>query len=72
MKDVLTSVSLGPEAQLVMFLTTDLVVASLILARSHTLVEINHEKIYGHSPPSAYSRRSVTSESLYPIKVLVR
>ena len=56
-----TSVSPGPVVQLVMFPTTDLVVASLILAMSNTLVEIDHEKNYGHSPPSTYSRRVVVS-----------
>ena len=61
MKEAVTSVSMGPVVQLVMFPTTDLVVASLILARSHTLVEIDHEKNYGHSPPSTYSRRVVVS-----------
>ena len=69
MKEVLTSVSPGPGAQFVMFLTTDLVVASLILARSHTLVEINHEKFMDIL---LLLLIQVTSASLCPIKVLVR
>ena len=36
-------------------LTADPGVASSIPVRSHTFVEIDHENVYGHSPPSADS-----------------
>ena len=48
-----------PEAQLVESLIADPGVVSLILAQSHTFVEIDHHEInfYGLAPPSADSRR---------------
>ena len=50
-------------------LTADPGVASLVLARSHTFVEIDHEiNFYGHSPPFRWIIQegllSVTSESM--------
>ena len=47
----------GSVAQSVLSLTADPGVGSLILAWSHTFVEIDHEIILSHSPPSAESRR---------------
>ena len=52
-----------PEAQSIESLNADPGVVSLILAQSHTFVEIDHLDInfYGLSPPSADSRRVVVS-----------
>ena len=50
----------GPVAQLVVSPIAHPGVTGLIAAQSHTSMEIDHEKIHGHSP-SADSKRDVVS-----------